>query len=240
MSSTTQPATSWHRGRVAGWIVSVDHKRVGALYLAWAAVFLVIGGILPLLMRIQMTKPDAGFLGDSTYAGMRTMHGTLLVFFVLVPVVVGLATYLVPLMIGADRIEKPGLAAMSLWLFGFGGAAVVLSAFAKGGSSEAGWAGYPPAAITQDGHGVDLWLIGMILLALSVLASAGEPRGHDPDAPRRGHDLAEPAGLRVVGARVGVRLARPRASCRARTGAASCSSGATRARSTSSSPTTTR
>ena len=172
MSTTTQPATSWHRGRVAGWIISVDHKRVGALYLAWAAVFLLIGGILPLLMRIQMTKPDAGFLGDSTYAGMRTMHGTLLVFFVLVPVVVGLATYLVPLMIGADRIEKPGLAAMSLWLFGFGGAAVVLSAFAKGGSSEAGWAGYPPVAITQEGHGVDLWLIGMILLALSVLASA--------------------------------------------------------------------
>ena len=63
MSTTTQPATSWHRGRVAGWIISVDHKRVGALYLGWAAVFLLIGGILPLLMRIQMTKPDAGFLG---------------------------------------------------------------------------------------------------------------------------------------------------------------------------------
>jgi len=173
MSSPPQPATpSWQRGRVAGWIVSVDHKRVGALYLAWACVFLLVGGFLTLLMRIQMTKPDAGFLGDSTYAGMRTMHGTMLVFFVFVPVVVGLATFLVPLMIGATGIAKPGLAAMSLWLFGFGGAAVVLSAFAEGGASQAGWAGYPPAILTQDGHGADLWLIGLLLLALSVLCSA--------------------------------------------------------------------
>ena len=109
MSSTPQPAVpSWQRGRVAGWIVSVDHKRVGALYLAWAVVFLLVGGSLTLLMRIQMTKPDAGFLGDSTYAGMRTMHGTMLVFFVFVPVLVGLATFLVPLMIGADRDREAG------------------------------------------------------------------------------------------------------------------------------------
>jgi cytochrome c oxidase subunit I len=172
MSSTTQPSATWHRGRVAGWLVSVDHKRLGALYLGWASVFFVIAGILTLLMRLQMTKPSSSFLGSSTYAGMRTMHGTLLVFFVLVPVVVGLATFLVPLMIGARRIAMPGLAALSLWLFVFGGAAVVLSAFAGGGSSQAGWAGYPPITITQDGHGVDLWLIGMILLALSVTGSA--------------------------------------------------------------------
>jgi len=173
MSSTPQPAVpSWQRGRVAGWIVSVDHKRVGALYLAWAAVFLLVGGFLTLLMRIQMSSPDAGFLGDTTYAGMRTMHGTMLVFFVLVPVIVGLATFLVPLMIGATGIAKPGLASMSLWLFGFGGATVVLSAFADGGSSQAGWDGYPPAILSQDGHGADLWLIGLLLLALSLLCSA--------------------------------------------------------------------
>ena len=173
MSSTPQPAVpSWQRGRVAGWIVSVDHKRVGALYLTWAGIFLLVGGFLMLLMRIQLSSPDAGFLGESTYAGMRTMHGTMLVFFVLVPVIVGLATFLVPLMIGATGIAKPGLASMSLWLFAFGGATVVLSAFADGGSSEAGWAGYPPAILEQDGHGTDLWLIGLLLLALSVLCSA--------------------------------------------------------------------
>ena len=132
-----------------------------------------------------MTKPDAGFLGDSTYAGMRTMHGTMLVFFVLVPVVVGLATYLVPLMIGADRIAKPGLAAMSLWLFGFGGAAVVLSAFAKGGSSEAGWAGLP-AGGADAGRARGRPLADRADPARALRPLLGrEPRRDDPDPAGR-------------------------------------------------------
>jgi heme/copper-type cytochrome/quinol oxidase subunit 1 len=172
MSSTTQPAPSWQHGKVAGWIVSVDHKRIGALYLGWACVFFVVGAILTVLMRLQMTRPNASILGDSTYKGVLTMHGTLLVFFVLVPVVIGLATYLVPLMIGSSRIAMPGLAAAALWLFAFAGIAVVLSAFASGGSSKDGWTGYPPGTLTQEGNGVRLWLMGLFLLALSVAASA--------------------------------------------------------------------
>ncbi len=172
MSSTTQSAPTWQHGKVAGWIVSVDHKRIGALYLGWACVFFVIGAILTVLMRLQMTRPNASILGDSTYKGVLTMHGTLLVFFVLVPVVIGLATYLVPLMIGSSRIARPGLAAAALWLFAFAGIAVVLSAFASGGSSKDGWTGYPPGTLTQEGNGVRLWLMGLFLLALSVAASA--------------------------------------------------------------------
>jgi len=172
MSSTTQSAPSWQHGKVAGWIVSVDHKRIGALYLGWACVFFVIGAILTVLMRLQMTRPNASILGDSTYKGVLTMHGTLLVFFVLVPLVIGLATYLVPLMIGSSRIAMPGLAAAALWLFAFAGIAVVLSAFASGGSSKDGWTGYPPGTLTQEGNGVRLWLMGLFLLALSVAASA--------------------------------------------------------------------
>jgi cytochrome c oxidase subunit 1 len=168
-NSTT---TTWHRGRVASWVVSVDHKRVGALYLGFASVFFVLAGILTLLMRLQLTRPNASVLGSGTYAGVVTMHGTLLVFFVLIPVVTGLATYLVPLMIGARGIAMPGLTATGLWLYVFAGAAVVLSAFAKGGSSHAGWTGYPPDALSQPGHGVDLWLIGLLLLSISVLCSA--------------------------------------------------------------------
>ncbi len=172
MSSTTQPAADWHRGRVASWLVSVDHKRIGALYLGWAGVFFVIAGVLTLLMRLQMTRPDASILGSGTYRGVLTMHGTLLVFFVLLPVVTGLATYLVPLMIGARWIAMPGAAATALWLFVFGGAAVTLSAFADGGASQAGWTGFPPLAIAQSGNGVGLWLMGLLLLAISLVLSA--------------------------------------------------------------------
>ena len=162
MSSTTQSAPSWQHGKVAGWVVSVDHKRIGALYLGWAGVFFVIAGIVTIFMRLQLTRPNASVLGDSTYKGVLTMHGTLLVFFVLVPVVVGLATYLVPLLIGAKRIAMPGLAAAALWLFVFAGAAVVLSAFASGGSSKDGWTGYPPGTLTEEGNGTRLWLIGPV------------------------------------------------------------------------------
>jgi cytochrome c oxidase subunit 1 len=172
MSTLPEPATAWHRGRVAGWLVSLDHKRIGALYLGVAGVFFVIAGVLTLLMRLQVTRPNASVLGTGTYAGVVTMHGTLLVFFVLVPVVTGLATYLVPLMIGATRTAMPGLAAAAVWLFVFAGAAVVLSAFADGGSSHAGWTGYPPLSLVQKGNGVDLWLVGLLLLGLSVFASA--------------------------------------------------------------------
>ncbi len=172
MSTGAPPVTSWHRGRVAGWLVSLDHKRIGALYLGVAGVFFVIAGVLTLLMRLQVTRPDATILGNGTYQGVLTMHGTLLVFFVLVPVVTGLATYLVPLMIGATRTAKPEIAAAALWLFVFAGAAVVLSAFAGGGSSQAGWTGFPPLALVQKGNGVDLWLIGLLLLAISLLGSA--------------------------------------------------------------------
>ena len=75
-------------------------------------------------------------------------------------------------MIGANRIAMPGLAAAALWLFAFAGIAVVLSAFASGGSSKDGWTGYPPGTLTQEGNGVRLWLMGLFLLALSVAASA--------------------------------------------------------------------
>ncbi len=172
MSSTTQPTADWHRGRVASWLVSVDHKRIGALYLGWAGLFFVIAGILTLLMRLQVTRPDASILGSGTYRGVLTMHGTLLVFFVLLPVVTGLATYLVPLMIGARRVAMPGAAAMALWLFVFGGAAVTLSAFAGGGASQAGWTGFPPLALAQSGNGVGLWLMGLLLLSISLMLSA--------------------------------------------------------------------
>ena len=172
MSSATQTAPSWHRGRVAGWLVSVDHKRIGALYLGTAGLFFVIAGVLTLLMRLQVTRPDASILGSGTYRGVLTMHGTLLVFFVLVPVVTGLATHLVPLLIGARRIALPEIAAASLWLYVFAGTAVVLSAFAGGGASQAGWTGFPPLALAQRGNGVDLWLIGLLLLSISLLGSS--------------------------------------------------------------------
>ena len=202
MSSTTQSAPSWQHGKVAGWIVSVDHKRIGALYLGWAGVFFVIAGILTVLMRLQMTRPNASILGDSTYKGVLTMHGTLLVFFVLVPVVIGLATYLVPLMIGADahRDARPRSGrALALRLRRDRGRplGVRVRRLVEGRLDrvparhpDAGGQRRPPLA---DGP-VPARALGRRV--------GGQSRRDDPLAPRRGDGLGQDAAVRLVGVRV--------------------------------------
>ena len=216
MSSTTQPAADWHRGRVASWLVSVDHKRIGALYLGWAGVFFVIAGVLTLLMRLQMTRPDASILGSGTYRGVLTMHGTLLVFFVLLPVVTGLATYIVPLMIGARTIAMPGSAAVALWLFVFGGAAVTLSAFAGGGASQAGWTGLPATRALPAGQRRRSLADGVAAPRDLAPSLGDEPDRDDPHAPHGRHGVVEHADVRLGRLRLVVAVDRARADRRAR------------------------
>ena len=164
-------------------------------------MFFVIAGILTLLMRLQVTRPDASILGSGTYRGVLTMHGTLLVFFVLVPVVTGLATFLVPLLIGSTRIAMPGLAAAALWLFVFAGAAVVLSAFAGGGSSQAGGPGSAALARTEGQRRRPL--ADRVAPARDLAARLGdEPRRDDPVAAHGRDGVAEHADVRVGGVRV--------------------------------------
>ena len=99
------------------------------------------------------------------------------------------------------RIALPGLAAAALWLFAFAGIAVVLSAFASGGSSKDGWTGYPPGTLTQEGNGVRLWLMGLFLLAVSVAASAVNLAAKVRSLRVEGMDWEDTA-VRLVGVRV--------------------------------------
>ena len=174
-------------------------------------------------------------LGSGTYRGVLTMHGTLLVFFVLVPVVTGLARTR-----AADDRRPPDRACRAsrrprFWLFVFAGAAVVLSAFASGGASQAGWTGYPPLALTQEGNGVGLWLIGLLLLGVSLLGSAINLVATIRSLRTDGMTWREPADVRLVGIRLGVGDDRARPRRRGRVRTACSSSDDTPARSTSSS-----
>src|SRR5512139_2689176 len=89
------------RGGVAGWIMAVDHKQIGILYLVTAFAFFLVGGILALLMRLQLAQPNSHVLSNADYNQAFTMHGTTMVFLVALPLALGLANYVVPLMIGA-------------------------------------------------------------------------------------------------------------------------------------------
>jgi cytochrome c oxidase subunit 1 len=166
--------SDWRRGRVASWVTTVDHKRIGLLYIVTSLVFFVAGGILALLMRAQLAQADEHFVTRNTYSELFTIHGTTMIFLFIVPFWAGLANYLVPLMIGARDMAFPRLNALSYWLFLFGGVTMFLSFFAAGGASKSGWYGYPPLSekLFSPGNGQDLWILSLHLVAISSLIGA--------------------------------------------------------------------
>src|SRR4029453_107533 len=117
-------------------------KKIGILYLCTVLVFFIIGGVEALLMRVQLGVPENTFLTPEKYNEITTLHGTTMVFLVIVPVWAGFANYFLPLMIGARDVAFPRLNAWSYWMFLFGGIALYASVFFT--PPEAGWFSYVP------------------------------------------------------------------------------------------------
>ena len=107
--------------RLHEWVTTVDHKRLGLLYVFFGLVMLAVGGIEATLMRVQLMRPQNDFLSPEVFNRLFTMHGTTMIFFVAMPLVFGFATYLIPLMVGARDMAFPRLNAVSFWLTAFGG-----------------------------------------------------------------------------------------------------------------------
>ena len=162
----------WQRGKVASWLVTTDHKRIGILYIGTSGLFFVFAGLLALLIRTQLARPEQSVLTGDSYNEVVTMHGTAMVFFVVVPILAGLGNFLVPLMIGAPDMAFPRLNALSYWLFAFGGVIFLLSFFAEGGAANTGWTAYPPLSVIAPGNGQDLWILSLHILTIASLAGA--------------------------------------------------------------------
>ena len=164
----------WYQGRYASWLVTTDHKRVGILYVSTSLLFFLGGGVLALLMRSQLATANEHFIVRDRYDELFTLHGTVMIFLVVVPILAGFGNFLVPLMIGARDVAFPRLNAMSYWFFLFGGMTLFLSFFASGGAAKCGWTCYAPLSETQysPGHGVDLWILSIHLLTVASLAGA--------------------------------------------------------------------
>jgi len=163
------------------WIATVDHKRIGVLYGVTAFLFFLIGGVEALLIRVQLAKPGADFLSPDQYNRIFTMHGTTMVFLVVMPLSAAFFNLLVPLMIGARDVAFPRMNAFSFWLFLFGG--IFLNAsfflpshgnFLKGdlGAPDGGWFGYAPLTLNRfsPGNGIDFWMLGLNVLGVASLA----------------------------------------------------------------------
>src|SRR5215218_11403718 len=132
------------RGRVAGWLTTADHKRIGILYIGTCLLFFAAGGVIAVLMRTQLAQPNADFIARERYNELFTIHGITMIFLVVVPILAGFGNFMVPLMIGARDMAFPRLNALSYWLFLLGGIILYSSWFAAGGAPRGGWTGYVP------------------------------------------------------------------------------------------------
>ena len=157
---------------MASWLVTTDHKRIGILYLATSGFFFLAGGVMALLIRTQLAEANNQFIERDGYNQLFTMHGTTMIFLVVVPILAGFGNFLVPLMIGARDMAFPRLNALSYWLFLFGGIVLLLSFFANGGAARGGWTSYPPNSVYSSGNGQDLWILSLHILTIASLAGA--------------------------------------------------------------------
>ena len=164
---------------IIDWVTTVDHKKIGIMYLVLNFFFFIVGGLEALLVRTQLAGSNLKVLDPQTYNEMFTLHGTTMIFLVIVPIWAGFANYFVPLMIGARDMAFPRLNALSFWLLFFGGL-VMYSSFLFPGADgrpqlpNAGWTSYPPLTgiLYSPGQNIDFWILGLHLLGGSSLIGA--------------------------------------------------------------------
>ncbi len=165
-----------HAGETSGpygWVTTVDHKRIGLLYLVTALFFFGVGGLEALAVRVQLARPNSTLVSPETFNQLFTMHGTTMIFLVVMPTLVGFGNYFVPLMIGARDMAFPRLNAMSYWLFPCG-AFLLHFSILTGGAPSAGWFGYAPLSETpfSSSAGTDYWIVALLVLGVGSVATA--------------------------------------------------------------------
>jgi cytochrome c oxidase subunit 1 len=166
-AASARPATgAW------SWVTTVDHKRIGIMYLYTTFFFFAVGGLMALAIRLQLEHANNQVVSAESYDRLFTMHGTTMIFLFVVPVMAAFGNYLVPLQIGARDMAFPRLNAASFWLLLFGGMVMYSSFLWGGGAADAGWTAYPPLSVLSPGHGLDLWIVGLHILGISSLIGA--------------------------------------------------------------------
>ncbi len=172
-SSTPSESGLW------SWLTTIDHKRIGILYGVTAIVFLFIGGLEAMLIRLQLARPENDLLSLDTYNSVFTMHGTTMIFLAVMPASTAWFNYLVPLQIGARDVAFPRLNALSYWLL-LAGALILNLSFLAGAAPNGGWYGYAPNTeilqgatnVFNSGRNIEFWALGLQVLGFSSLAAS--------------------------------------------------------------------
>ena len=172
VTAPTKPVAARSKG-LGSWLTTTDHKRIGLLYIGTALVFFVVAVAFALLMRTQLMRPGMHLLSPERYNQIFSMHGTTMVFLFGMPILIGLANYIVPLQIGARDMAFPRANALSYWLLLFGGL-LLYSSFAFGGALDTGWFSYAPLTLKaySPHDGVTFWIVALVLLGASSILGA--------------------------------------------------------------------
>jgi cytochrome c oxidase subunit 1 len=152
-------------------LTSTDHKTIGYLYLATSFAWFLIGGILALMLRAELTRPGMQFLSSEQYNQVFTMHGTIMLLMFATPLFVGFANVIMPLQIGAADVAFPRMNMLSYWLYLFGGLVAFVGFLTPGGAASFGWTAYAPLAsnVYSPGIGADLWIMGLAVGGLGTI-----------------------------------------------------------------------
>ncbi|ARF15211.1 cytochrome c oxidase subunit I [Sporosarcina ureae] len=158
MSSVAQKsgfgATLWD------WLTTVDHKKIGILYLLGGLFFFVLGGIEAMIIRLQLITPNNDLVSAGLFNDLITMHGTTMIFLAAMPMLFGFMNAIMPLQIGARDVAFPFINSLGFWMFAFGGLFLNIS-WLFGEVPDAGWTSYASLSLHSPGHGIDFYAIGL-------------------------------------------------------------------------------
>jgi cytochrome c oxidase subunit 1 len=176
-SASARPAILYRPTAKTGlmsWLTTVDHKRIGFLYGAFALFFFLVGGVEALLIRLQLAVPNNDVLTAHQYNTMFTMHGTTMIFLAVMPLSAAFFNFIMPLQIGARDVAFPRLNAFSLWTFVVGAIILNIGWFMKDGAPDGGWFGYAPltSRTYNPDHSIDMWVMGLQLLGVASIAAS--------------------------------------------------------------------
>jgi len=174
-TTASAPAAGMYAGQkgIWNWLTTVDHKRIGILYLFTALGFFLIGGLEAILIRAQLGGPNRELVSAELYNQLFTMHGTTMIFLAIMPLSAAFFNFLIPLQIGARDVAFPRLNAFSYWVYLFGGIFMTVPIFFAM-APDGGWFGYAPLTTKaySPGMNIDFWVIGLQILGVSSLAAA--------------------------------------------------------------------
>jgi len=199
-SSHSESQTGWRR--YLGF--STDHKVIGIQYLVTSFIFFLIAGLLSMIIRGELITPKLDLVDRPVYNGLFTIHGTMMIFLWIIPTQVGLANYLIPLMIGARDMAFPVLNGIAFWIIPPAGILLLSSFLLPSGTAQAGWWSYPPVSIQNpSGHLINgelIWVLSVALLGISSIMGGGELCHNNCADAGAGNDVVPHADLRLDGA----------------------------------------